>query len=63
MSVVIVAYNAYVDSIQAAHAGGADARIEAGRALLRHWRELAQVARSIGVEVPGPPAELEELSP
>lgn len=59
MNFLIVAYNAYVDAIQAAHAGHTDVRMEAAKELLRRWRALLELAGALGLELPEPPAALQ----
>lgn len=53
MMLVIDAYNAYVDAIQAAHEG-ADMRLETARELLNRWRTLIDAAKMVGLDVPIP---------
>lgn len=56
-----LAYNAYVDAIQGAHATGGDVSHEAALALLSKWQAFAEAARLMGLTVPDPPEPLREL--
>lgn len=55
-----LAYNAYVEGIQAAHREGRDVSRELALALLSRWQSFVDVARSRGLAVPEPPSFLSD---